>query len=291
MHAVTGMNDIVQAHIDWMAEQSYSSKTIADRRRVLVHADAHLPRGIDDVYPVEIRTYVRKRDWSVWTAHTYHCHLSRFYRQAFEAGLMSADPMAGMKPPPCGRCRPKPVSPAELHQALDRSDDPFHTAIMLAVGAGLRASEIADIRRQDVTEEYVHVRRGKGGKERYVDTCTVLWDYLKDRPLGPLLRRCYGCPVTGHWLSSVQHAHFAAIGLPQLHWHRFRHTFCTVMLQAGNDALVLRDLMGHESVVTTQGYAETAASQRRLALTAVDHLLARTPQPVSARLGRATEAA
>jgi hypothetical protein len=56
------------------------------------------------------------------------------------------------------------------------------------------------------------------------------------------------------------------------------------MLQAGHDALVLRDLMGHASVATTQGYAQPLAVQRRNAVAAVDALIRGGHQPDVGRL-------
>jgi len=63
------------------------------------------------------------------------------------------------------------------------------------------------------------------------------------------------------------------IGLAHLHLHMLRHTFCSAMLAAGHDALILRDLMGHASVVTTQGYAHVTSTQRRRAVASIDALL------------------
>jgi integrase len=181
------------------------------------------------------------------------------------------------------RRRPEPVTPAELATALRATGEPWLTTIMLGVGAGLRASEMAAIRREDITEEYVHVRCGKGGKERFVDTCGALWAFVQDRPAGFLVRRPDGRPVTGAWLSSKQSLHWRSIGLPGWHLHRLRHTFCTTMWQAGNDPLVVRDLMGHASVATTQGYAQAARGAYRQAVATIDALL-REHQPDGSRL-------
>lgn len=267
------MSDLIDAHLAWMAGQRYAPNTIRDRQRVLTHAQAHLPRGLDDVYPQEIADYLDGDEWATWTRYTYRSHLAGFYHHMDVEGFLTGDPMPLVPKVPRGTCRPKPVSLTELRLALQRSEEPFRTAILLAVGAGLRASEIAACKREDVSADFVHVRRGKGGKERFVETCAALWEHVCNRPPGLLIRRKYGRPVTGAWLSSRQREHWASIGLPQLHWHRFRHTFCTTMLRAGHDALVLRDLMGHASVLTTQGYAEPLAEQRRNAVSAVDALI------------------
>jgi integrase len=267
------MNDLIDAHLDWMAREGYSSTSIEDRRQVLTCLNRRLRHGLDDTDSDEITAYLTNPNWSRWTAHTYRAHLSGFYSWGVAEGELIGDPMTAVPKMPNGSRRPKPITPLELAQALQRSGEPYRTGIMLAVGAGLRSSEMAACRREDVTEEFVHVRRGKGGKERWVETCAALWEHVREKPSGLLLRRPYGRPVTGAWLSSHQRRHWVSIGLPQIHWHRLRHTFCTAMLQAGHDALVLRDLMGHASVATTQIYALPAAEQRRNAVAAVDALI------------------
>jgi Site-specific recombinase XerD len=153
---------------------------------------------------------------------------------------------------------------------------------MLGLFAGLRSSEMAGCRREHITAEFVHVVRGKGGKERWVDTSRTLWAYVKALPRGPLLIRDNGQPATGRWLSSQQYRHWRAIGLPHVHNHRLRHTFCTEMLDQGSDSMIVRDMMGHASVQTTQGYAGIKASARRRAIESLDDLVGH--EPVSPRL-------
>lgn len=273
------MCEVVDAHLEWMRDpkQGFADTTIRDRRKVLAHLDRLLPRGCCDVYADELDAFLGSPEWLPWTAHTYDAHLRGFYRWAAEYQWLSLDPMVEVPRRPAGVCRPKPITPADLKTVFDRSPEPWYGAAMLAVGAGLRASEIAATERRDITPEYVHVRCGKGGKERYVDTCASLWAYVAQLPPGPIVRRPYGRVVTGPYLSSQQRAHWVAIGLPHVHLHRLRHTFCTAMFQAGHQALVIRELMGHESLTTTQGYALPAQGQRRQAVAAIDALLAGAP--------------
>lgn len=267
------MCETVDAHLQWMQVERYARTTIRDRRKVLSHLDRQLPRGCCDVYADELEAFLATPTWARWTAHTYYGHLAGFYRWAYAEQWLSADPTAELAPPPSGICRPKPLTTDEISMVFQRSPEPWYGAAILAIGAGLRVSEIAVLHRRDVTPEYVHVRNGKGGRERFVDTAGCLWAYVAQLPPGPIVRRPYGRVVTGPYLSSQQRAHWLSIGLPQVHLHRLRHTFCTAMWQAGGDPLVIRDLMGHASVVTTQGYALPAATQRRRAVAAIDALL------------------
>src|SRR5262245_54443406 len=271
------MSDIAQAvaaHLSWMQDEQFSPVSIASRTRALARTDAALPNGLGDVYPHEIKTYLSQDGWAPWTRHTYDSHLRGFYAWGVQEGWFDHDPMLELARWPTGQFTPIPLTPGELSQALDRSPEPWYTCIILGVGAGLRASEMAELRREDVTDRYVHVRCGKGGRARLVDTCQALWTHLCSLPAGPVLRRLTSPrPVTVKWLVSAQRLHWRSIGLPQIHLHRFRHTFCTTMIEDEHDSLVVRDLMGHASVATTQGYALVSGRRRRSAVASVDRLL------------------
>lgn len=269
-----GMENYIDAHIEWMEYEQFAQSTRDSRARLLHHAHTHLPRGLD-AYPAEIARYLTNPRWSDWTRHTYDAHLRGFYAWWYYEGGITYDPMVEVRVQPRGQFLPKPLTAMELTLALRRSAEPWFTCILLGVGAGLRASEMADLRREDITDEYLHVRNGKGGKARLVDTCGAIWLHLRDRPSGPILCRPRPpwLPVTGQWLSARQVAHWRKIGLPQIHLHRLRHTFATVIFDADIDSLVVRDLLGHASVATTQGYALVSGRNRRRAIGAVDALL------------------
>lgn len=275
LHVALNLDDmeLIEAHLAWLENQPLEVSTRYERARLLRWAAANLPVGLADVHTHELHDLIHQRRFSPWTVSVYDGHIRAFYRWAFEHGEMTANPMAGLRRPPHPHPHPKPVPPEEIAIAIERSGEPWLTCIVLALGAGLRASELAQIRREDITADYVHVRVGKGGKERYVDTCPSVWTHVKGQPKGLLVHR-NGKPVTGHVLSATQWRHWRSIGLPDWHLHRLRHTFATTMWQSGADPGAIRDLMGHRYLKTTEGYAQVARGARRLAVGAVDALLA-----------------
>lgn len=281
------MSDLIDAHLDALKGERNprkAEKTIRARGSVLRQAHRQLPNGVDAVSTDDIDIWLSNPNWARWTPHTYFGHLRGFYKWAYTEGEMTFDPTADMKSPPCGLSRPNPLTAAELAQALRCAREPWYSCIMLGVGAGLRASELAAIRREDITEEEVHVRCGKGGKERYVTTSDTLWSWARDKPPGLLVRRPRdGAGVTGQYLSCQQWEYWPSIGLQNMYLHRLRHTFCTTMWQARADPLVIRDEMGHASISTTQLYAVPARIERRNAIAAIDALL-REHQPDGSRL-------
>jgi integrase/recombinase XerC len=194
-------------------------------------------------------------------------HLTGFYQWAVANDHLTLNPMLRLMRPKTPRHLPNPVTDRELFLALDRSPpQPYGMATMLAAYAGLRCCELAVIEREDITEESVYVRHGKGDVPRMVDTSPVLWEYVRGSPSGVLVRGSRGRPVLGRTLTQEQHEHWSAIGLPRVHLHRFRHWFATRLLSQGVDIRTVQELMGHASLATTQGYTLVVSAQRRAAV-------------------------
>jgi integrase/recombinase XerD len=261
------MSDLIPIHLTHLRAGGYSDRTVRARERLLHHADAHLPYGLDQASRDEIAVYLQNPTWSTWTRSTYWSHLHGYYCWAYDVDELICNPMIGLIRPPAGQCVPDPVTDDELILALSRSpDQPWRTAIMLAAYAGLRGGEIARIRREDVTESHVRVRKGKGGRDALIETAPVLWEFVRDRPPGPLVRSVTGRPMSAHRLVAHQASHWRRIDMPHIHLHRFRHWYGTALMAAGNDARTVQELMRHKSLVSTQGYTQVVSEQRRLAI-------------------------
>jgi len=243
-----------------------SAATITVRCRVLRHADRHLPGGLDTACADDLAAYLAQTK-TAWTRHTYWSHLRGYYRTMVRAGRLTMDPMAHLDSPAQGDSMPNPVSDEELARAIaDSPEQPWRTAVILAAYAGLRCMELVALLREDVTEQAVHIRNGKGGKGRYVPTHPVLWGYIVDRPAGPLVLSATGRPMHAGWISSVQRAHWDALAMPDVHMHRFRHWFGSALVERGVGIEVVRELMGHANIATTQGYVRVSVARQRVAL-------------------------
>jgi integrase/recombinase XerD len=142
-------------------------------------------------------------------------------------------------------------------------------ALMTAYGAGLRLSEVCRLRAEDIdsTRGLIHVRLGKGRKDRYV--------MLPARLLQAL--RAYWVKVRpeGGWLfpgrKKGEHLHPSAVGKAlkeavkaakmkkRVTAHTLRHSFATHLLELGTDIRVIQVLLGHASIRTTARYAHVSA--------------------------------
>ncbi len=262
------MSDLIATHLAHLRAAGYSPHTITAREDVLHRLHAHLPYGLAYAATEEIEGWLGQEGWSRWTRCTYAMHIRGFYRWATSgaAAVLDGDPTADMARPRTPRCVPKPVTEAELALALQLSAEPWVTCILLAAAAGLRASEIARLRREDVERDAIYIAESKGGDPDALETHPVIWEHLQDRPPGLVVTDPAGQQVTGRWLSIRARFHFDAIGMPRVHLHRFRHYFATALLEQGASLRTVQELMRHRSVTSTQGYTAVRSGQRRNAI-------------------------
>lgn len=148
--------------------------------------------------------------------------------------------------------------------------------ILLLLSTGIRASELCDIRYQDVrmNDRAIVVAgkgRGQGKKQREVrfgkSTARTLWRYLSPRlktikPADPIFTvgpDDAPRPMTrGHLLKIITHIGERA-GVAA-YPHKFRHTFATHYLRNGGDLLTLQMLLGHTTLEMVQRYAKIVSA-------------------------------
>jgi site-specific recombinase XerD len=137
--------------------------------------------------------------------------------------------------------------------------------VELVYSAGLRSAEAVglDLVDVDFEQELVHVRRGKGGKDRVVplgeEAADWIARYLRDaRPeLARGANDALFLSTTGRRLDTSTLRRLAP------HPHRLRHAFATHLLEGGADLRTIQELLGHSSLSTTQVYSHVDARRLR----------------------------
>lgn len=147
--------------------------------------------------------------------------------------------------------------------------------ILVLVDTGLRASELCSLTIGDYDKgrNRIHVRRGKGGKARYVAvgtrTAKALWLYMTKRhntkPSDPLFAtqtdRFMQRDNLRHTLDNIG----KNAGVTGVYPHRFRHTFAIEFLRNGGNVMLLKELLGHESLDMVMRYARISEQDIRKA--------------------------
>lgn len=148
----------------------------------------------------------------------------------------------------------------------------YRTILMVAYGAGLRVSEICRLQAADIDSEQMllHIRDGKGGKERLVPLSPRMLAalrryWVKVRPPGAWLfpGRESETPITKDAVRKVLKCAVKELGLTKhLSLHSLRHGFATHLLEDGEDIRVVQTILGHSHIQTTAHYARVTT--RRL---------------------------
>ena len=166
---------------------------------------------------------------------------------------------------------PDVPSTADVDDLVDRfeGDDALalrnRALVELVYSAGLRSAEAValDLGDVDFEQELVHVRSGKGGKDRVVplgeEAAYLLQRYLRDaRPeLATGAQDAFFLSTRGRRLDTSTLRRLVP------HPHRLRHAFATHLLEGGADLRTIQELLGHSSLSTTERYSHVDARRLR----------------------------
>jgi integrase len=219
------------------------------------------PIGLLDAATDDLRafqaTYAHLAPASV---NIYSRHLRAFYEWAARRELVETNPAAALVVPRVPRSRPHPTKPDDLRVIFACTRGPLRLAYVLAAFAGLRRGEICRLHARDLdlsattNTALVH---GKGGHERVVPLLRPVVDELEAQGAtrGWVVTR-RGKPYDPEQLSIDSHHHLAGLGIGTT-LHSMRAAFATHAARVTRDPLFVRDLLGHQSVRTTEIYLES----------------------------------
>lgn len=200
--------------------------------------------------------------------------LRGFARYLLSIGKIAADPTEALEAPIRRKPLPKVLSALEVSDLFEKQVGELslrdRALLELAYAAGLRASEIVSLNRDDLQmrERVIRVV-GKGNKERVVlfgtEAERALTEYLASRKdsESALFVNAKGGRLTTRSVQNIVKRWAMNAGLPE--WvspHTLRHSFATHLLDGGADLKSVQQLLGHANLGTTQVY--THLSMERL---------------------------
>jgi len=198
--------------------------------------------------------------------------IKSFYKFLEMNKIIKGNPSVSVKTPKTERCIPSFLSEEEMRKmldfALEKELDIRNKAILETLYAtGIRASELVnlDISRFDMSSKLIRVY-GKGKKERIIPVARAAFEALsryiseargyKD---GALFLSKSGKRLTQRDLQRiVKKAIVKVATLNQMSPHTMRHTFATHLLNRGANLRAVQELLGHESLSTTQIYTHVS---------------------------------
>jgi len=208
--------------------------------------------------------------------------LRSFYRFLKAEGKRQDDPAVDLEPPGRDKLLPKVLKEREVERLL-RTPAGWQTqwlnvrdrAIMeLLYASGIRRAEVVSINLEDIDLSTRTIRvMGKGRKQRLViinrTTAEALRAYLRVRPrsseaalfLGQSKHRL----STRHVWEIFNRIQRVSGVQTKASPHTLRHSFATHLLERGVDLITIQELLGHESVATTQIYTNVSLEHKKRA--------------------------
>lgn len=202
-----------------------------------------------------------------------------FFDYLVSEGERPDNPASLVDTPKLGRYLPEVLSVEEVASILEAARGRRDRAILeVLYGCGLRVSEACNLKISQVylEDQYVKVK-GKGSKERLVpmapSTVECIAAYLSERPdpdagcedilfLNRFARRLSRVSV----FKMVKETAVLAGITKDISPHTFRHSFATHLIENGADLRVVQEMLGHESILTTEIYThvDSASWQKEI---------------------------
>ncbi len=160
---------------------------------------------------------------------------------------------------------PKPISHKYILQALDGAKLKEKLVVVMLYTLGLRISELASLKLEDISESWVRVV-GKGKKERDVplleSTKEIIDEYLSSFVTNKFLFEKNGEKLSENSLRYMVNKVFRDVSL-KVTPHQLRHSYATVLLNAGAPIVDVSELLGHSSMATTQIYTKLGSALKQ----------------------------
>lgn len=184
--------------------------------------------------------------------------MKKALRMAWERGRVPVDYSGLIKRLPENNQRTVYLDMAQVKAIADVASEQVRAAIWIALLTGCRRGEVCKIAKADIGEDVIRIQAGNTKTLRY-----------REVPITPPLRPWLGyLPLAINFegvKSGFRRAREAA-GMPDVNFHDLRHSCATILLQLGVPLHVVREILGHSSIKTTERYAHVMVEPQRSAL-------------------------
>lgn len=248
--------------------RGYSKKTVSNYSRMLA---AYLlwvqsQQSTTQSHTQLVRAFLLQKQQHGAAPNTVNLYINAL-KFLYKQILQHPEVMQGIKTVKRRKRIPIVLTKSEIAGIIDRiSNNKHRLLISLAYGAGLRVAEVVHLRVTDLDFErrIVYIRGGKGGKDRVsvlperIMTELQMSCALKQKH-DPVFESQRGGMLSTRTAQLIFERARDAIGAnPHATFHSLRHSFATHLLENGTDIRYIQELLGHNSIQTTQIYTRVA---------------------------------
>lgn len=248
------------------------------RRFMSLHYEGISPLKVTARMIQEFLGYLNELDMSVFSQARILSGVKAFYRYLVNEELIENDPTQLIEGPRLGRKLPDTLSFHEIEQLLNAIDlstpEGARNRAMLELlyCSGLRVSELVELRLNHIYFDIKFLRIiGKGNKERLVPFGTdaarymsIYIDSVRGRPPHAPPQKGFenhvflnrrGKKLTRVMVFTIIKTLARSVELNKtISPHTFRHSFATHLIEGGADLRAVQEMLGHESITTTEIY-------------------------------------
>ena len=254
-----------------MTLRGFSLGTQDNYLRSVVKLHDHFNRNPAKLSDKEIKTFLLTPANQILAASTYNIiihGLKFFYEVVLNKPLIAIHLPRKREP----QKLPDILSALEVERIIKATTDlKYRTLFILIYGAGLRASEAATLRIGDIdrARSVIHVRCGKGNKDRYVilspmmlNALSTYWKQIRGKQQAKtqqdndfIFLGSARQVLSYSSIGTVYRRSKLAAGIKKHGGvHSMRHAFATHALESGADLFVIKQLLGHSSITSTVRY-------------------------------------
>jgi len=294
------VNHLRQLMLDELQRRNYSPNTVRSYIHAVEEFAKYFHRSPDQLGPDHIREYqvhlFRDRKLSPRTIEGRAAALRFLYVKTLRRSYLPDH----IPFPKLHRRLPTVLSPEEVARLIDATGNLMYRAMVMTLYAtGLRRAELCRLKVADLDSErmVIHVRQGKGGRDRDVllspkllETLREYWRWMKPRTfLFPGMENNWRAdvPITDKiaWKAVAEAAQRAGI-TKRVSPHTLRHSFATHMLEAGADLRAIQVLLGHAKLGDTTVYLHLSRRHLQAVASPLEAIQMATPDGEIKRLRR-----
>ena len=259
-----------------MVDKHYSKNTVSSYRRDLNKLDSFLHKNIQAITQNDLKNYLKYLSKEGMTSKTIARNVScikSFYKYLMIEKVITNNPSDSISLPKINKNLPKVLNEEDVSKLLDINlidNYSYRNKAMLEVmyATGLRVSELVNLKVYDIDLNNAYLRTmGKGSKERIIPLGSKAIDALsiylneyrssliKKEITDYLFLNNHGKKMTRQGFFKIIKKIADAKGIKaDISPHILRHSFASHLLKYGADLRSIQEMLGHESITTTQIY-------------------------------------
>lgn len=269
--------DLIFQFLNWIfVEKKYSKNTFKSYKADLKQFLDFVNKAVNTITIDDVQKYFDNLKFLQINSSTLarkYSSLNTFFKFLIINNIIKSNPMEFIEYPKLSKKLPEYLTPEEVEKILNIIETKNYIGIRdralfeLMYSTGLRVSEVINITFMDIDlKNNILKIKGKGNKERVIPFGKICNDFInkylsfsriqlnkKNLPFLFLSRRGDKLSRITIWKNMKKYAIAAGIR-KNIYPHILRHSFATHLISNGADIRFVQELLGHESILTTEIY-------------------------------------